>query len=106
MDCPEDLKFFLRCETNLHRVVRTIYTLCPLYSVELTNVQAIGIDGQRVDGPRATDFIIRSGGNCSFVAGDVMNQVIRSRYGQRLAQNSTREIWNPRCFTILAGMRR
>ncbi|KAI0784897.1 P-loop containing nucleoside triphosphate hydrolase protein [Abortiporus biennis] len=72
IQCPEGLKWFLKIDCQLHR-------------------SAIGLDRRRVNTQGAMDLISSRGG-ASFIVENVMNQVTRSRYGKRLAQNSTREI--------------
>lgn len=59
-------------------------------------IKAIGLDGSRVPVQRAMEAVSRlgpngEGGSASFIAGYTLNMVSRSRYGQKKAQNMTRE---------------
>ncbi|KAH7926802.1 P-loop containing nucleoside triphosphate hydrolase protein [Leucogyrophana mollusca] len=72
VDCPDGLLWYLKKELNLHRT-------------------AIGLNGSKVDVGRAMEAVSRAGG-ASFVAGNTLNIVTRSRYGQRMAQNMTRDV--------------
>ncbi|VDC05841.1 unnamed protein product [Peniophora sp. CBMAI 1063] len=81
VDCPEGLRPFLMLEVRLHRT-------------------AIALNERRVDGNRAMELISREG-NANFIVGRVMNQVTRSAYGRRLAQNMTREIGRAKNFVGL-----
>ncbi|KAH9939337.1 P-loop containing nucleoside triphosphate hydrolase protein [Epithele typhae] len=73
IDCPEGLKGYLYAEVKLHRT-------------------AIAVQNPRaVDGNRAMHMAEQANG-ANYIIGRLMNQVRRSNYGQRLAQNSTREI--------------
>ena len=48
--------------------------------------------------------LISREGNANFIVGQVMNQVTRSAYGRRLAQNMTRrEIGRAKNFVATAG---
>ncbi|KAI0030174.1 P-loop containing nucleoside triphosphate hydrolase protein [Vararia minispora EC-137] len=78
IDCPEGLKTFLQAECRLHRT-------------------AIGLSFQRVNGNKAMEIVGNSGGG-TFIVGRTQNQVTRSAYGRRLAQNLTREILPARAF--------
>ena len=65
--------------------------------------QPIALDGRKVPVDRAMELVSRvdhngQGGSASFVAGTTMNQVTRSRYGQRRTQNLTKEIKKARNF--------
>ncbi|KIP10370.1 hypothetical protein PHLGIDRAFT_101267 [Phlebiopsis gigantea 11061_1 CR5-6] len=73
---PEGMKFFLQSTLNLHRT-------------------AIALDPRKVDSARAMETLSKDG-SISYIVGNVLNQVRRSRYGKRLAQNSTREIGKAR----------
>lgn len=57
----------------------------------------------RVDPARAMDRLSRDGG-IRYIIGNIMNSVSRSRYGKRLAQNSTREIHQAKNFSAATGM--
>ncbi|KAH7912946.1 hypothetical protein BJ138DRAFT_1147123 [Hygrophoropsis aurantiaca] len=72
VDCPDGLLWYLKKELNLHRT-------------------AIGLNGAKVDVTRAMEAVSKAGG-ANFVAGNTLNIVTRSRYGQRLAQNMTRDV--------------
>ncbi|KAG6373746.1 hypothetical protein JVT61DRAFT_5888 [Boletus reticuloceps] len=75
--CPDGLLWYLSREINLHRT-------------------AIALDGSKVDVAKAMDAVSRigprGGGSATFIAGNVINIVQRSRYGKRAAQNTTREV--------------
>ncbi|EGO27756.1 hypothetical protein SERLADRAFT_354935 [Serpula lacrymans var. lacrymans S7.9] len=78
VDCPDGLLWFLKKELNMHRT-------------------AIGLNGSKVDVARSMDAVSRfgpkgEGGGATFIAGSIMNIVQRSRYGQRLPQNMTRDV--------------
>ncbi|KAJ8594009.1 hypothetical protein M405DRAFT_543679 [Rhizopogon salebrosus TDB-379] len=73
IECPDGLLWFLQREVNLHRT-------------------AIGLDGSKVNVNAAMEAVSREGGGAKFVAGTVMNQVSRSRYGKRGTTNMTRDI--------------
>ncbi|KAL4076371.1 hypothetical protein J3A83DRAFT_2194372 [Scleroderma citrinum] len=78
IDCPDGLLWYLKREVNLHRT-------------------AIGLDGSKVDVGRAMEAVSRlgsrgEGGGATFIAGNVINTVQRSRYGKRAAQNMTRDL--------------
>ncbi|KAH7887410.1 hypothetical protein F5I97DRAFT_1925860 [Phlebopus sp. FC_14] len=78
IECPDGLLWYLKRELNLHRT-------------------AIGLDGSRVDVSNAMEAVSRfgprgEGGGATFIAGNVINTVQRSRYGKRAAQNMTRDV--------------
>ncbi|KAG9317772.1 hypothetical protein JVU11DRAFT_1992 [Chiua virens] len=78
INCPDGLLWYLTRELNLHRT-------------------AIALDGSKVDVSAAMEAVSRfgprgEGGGATFIAGNVVNIVQRSRYGKRAAQNSTREV--------------
>ncbi|KAI6034873.1 hypothetical protein F5J12DRAFT_2067 [Pisolithus orientalis] len=78
IDCPDGLLWYLRREVNMHRT-------------------AVGLDGSKVDVARAMEAVSRfgprgEGGGATFIAGNVINTVQRSRYGRRVAQNMTRDL--------------
>lgn len=71
-------------------------------------VQAIGLDGSRVDVGRAMEAVSRfgprgEGGGATFIAGNVINTVQRSRYGKRAAQNMTRDLRPARSLVTSTG---
>ncbi|OBZ70474.1 Structural maintenance of chromosomes protein 5 [Grifola frondosa] len=72
IDCPEGLKWYLQSEVRLHRT-------------------AISLDAGRVDPNRAMEMVARTGG-ATYIIGNVVNTVTRSKYGKRLPQNSTKEV--------------
>jgi structural maintenance of chromosomes protein 5 len=49
------------------------------------------------------DMAARNGGGATFITGSTLNLVIRSRYGKRLPQNTTREIRPARNLVNVAG---
>ncbi|KAI0690848.1 hypothetical protein BC835DRAFT_1407403 [Cytidiella melzeri] len=70
VDCPEGMRWWLQSALNLHRTVSVII---------------------RVDPTQAMNVLSRNG-SISYVIGKIYNNVKRSKYGKRLAQNQTREI--------------
>lgn len=78
IDCADGLLWYLKREVNMHRT-------------------AIGLDGSKVDIAGAMEVVSRlgprgEGGGATFIAGNVINTVQRSRYGKRAAQNMTRDV--------------
>ncbi|KIJ69821.1 hypothetical protein HYDPIDRAFT_78852 [Hydnomerulius pinastri MD-312] len=78
LNCPDGLLWYLKREVNMHRT-------------------AIGLDGSRVGVSEAMEAVSRlgprgEGGGATFIAGNVINTVQRSRYGKRAAQNMTRDV--------------
>ncbi|KAG6844359.1 hypothetical protein H0H87_007540 [Tephrocybe sp. NHM501043] len=73
IECPDGMRWWLQCELNFHRT-------------------AVSLGG--VDTARAMDLVARldTGGGASFISKTTMNIVSRSQYGQRSANNMTREI--------------
>ncbi|GJE87507.1 structural maintenance of chromosomes protein [Phanerochaete sordida] len=82
VQCPDGIKWYLQSVMQLHRA-------------------AICLDPRRVDPQRAMDALSRDG-NVTYLVGNVTNQVRRSRYGKRLAQNSTREFGEARRLVAAA----
>ncbi|KAA1477744.1 P-loop containing nucleoside triphosphate hydrolase protein [Dentipellis sp. KUC8613] len=78
VDCPEEMRYYLTREVGLHRT-------------------AIGLQAHKIDVQRATDACARTGSGM-FIAGTVINNVLRSRYGKQLSQNSTRDLRQARFF--------
>ncbi|KAF9236197.1 P-loop containing nucleoside triphosphate hydrolase protein [Melanogaster broomeanus] len=78
LNCPDGLLWYLKREVNLHRT-------------------AIGLDGSKIDVSKAMEAVSRpgprgEGGGATFIAGNVINTVQRSRYGRHAAQNTTRDV--------------
>lgn len=48
--------------------------------------------------------VLSKDGGVAYIIGNVLNNVRRSRYGKRLAQNSTREIRQARNLVAATGM--
>ncbi|KXN89001.1 Structural maintenance of chromosomes protein 5 [Leucoagaricus sp. SymC.cos] len=88
VDCPEGLKWFLKRECNFHR-------------------NAIALDARRIDIGAAMEAVGRpeTGGGASFVCGNTMNIVQRSRYGSRALNNMTRDIPKARNLTVQTAWR-
>ena len=101
VDYPDGLKPFLMLEVRLHRTVRCLSPHSRHIS-HAFDMQAIALREGRVDGNRAMELISREG-NANFIVGKVMNQVTRSAYGRRLAQNMTRDIGRAKNFVATAG---
>ncbi|KAL5529915.1 SMC5 [Sanghuangporus sanghuang] len=81
---PEGMRWFLQDEIKLHRF-------------------AIGLNSSKIDMASAMNAISRDlpngqPGAGSFVAGNVLSMVTRSRYGSRKPFNNTRDIVAPKCF--------
>ncbi|KAI0340832.1 P-loop containing nucleoside triphosphate hydrolase protein [Trametopsis cervina] len=72
IDCPDGMRWWLQSAVGLHRT-------------------AIALDPRRVNQTEAMEVLSRNG-SINYIVGKIMNSVRRSKYGQRLAQNSTREI--------------
>ncbi|KAI0787066.1 P-loop containing nucleoside triphosphate hydrolase protein [Irpex lacteus] len=83
INCPEGMKWWLKSAVGLHRT-------------------AIALDPKRVNPAEAMNVLSRDG-SVSYIVGRIHNNVRRSRYGQRLAQNTTREIGNARNLAATTG---
>lgn len=103
VECAPGMKWWLKRELNLHRTVcRSLlflhYWTARVHVLFVNHPQAIGLDGKKVDVNKAMEAVTRigpngqGGGGATFIAGTVMNQVGRSRYGRRETQNMTRDI--------------
>lgn len=98
IDCPPGMHWWLKRELNLHRTVSSRRTSVPsLYLLERAFVQAIALNGDKVDVNRAMQAVSREspnggGGGATFINGRTINTVSRSRYGTRAIGNMTREV--------------
>jgi structural maintenance of chromosomes protein 5 len=71
-------------------------------------LQAIGLNGSKINVAHAMEAVSRvgpngEGGGASFVAGNTLHSVQRSRYGKRMAQNMTRDVRPARNLVNSAG---
>ncbi|PSR78324.1 hypothetical protein PHLCEN_2v7446 [Hermanssonia centrifuga] len=82
IQCPDGMVWFLQNALSLHRT-------------------PIALNPGRVDAARAMDALSRDGG-INYIVGNIFNAVRRSKYGKRLAQNSTREIQQARNLVATA----
>lgn len=99
INCPEGMKWWLKSAVGLHRTVK----FSMFYHLDLTDdYQAIALDPKRVNPAEAMNVLSRDG-SVSYIVGRIHNNVRRSRYGQRLAQNTTREIGNARNLAATTG---
>ncbi|KAJ7056762.1 P-loop containing nucleoside triphosphate hydrolase protein [Mycena amicta] len=81
VECPEGLKWFLQKDLNLHRIAISRRGVAP------------------TDIPRVTESMMRSGGSATFIEGNNVHQVARSRYGNRETMSSTTGIRQAKNFT-------
>ncbi|KAF8076878.1 hypothetical protein FPV67DRAFT_1605252 [Lyophyllum atratum] len=74
IECPEGMRFWLQREVNAHR---TAIALNP-----------------HIDVQKAMEFVARpqSGGGATFINGNTINNVSRSRYGRRAIGNISRDV--------------
>ena len=73
--------------------------LCTTYQFKanLVLLKAVGLNANAINMDRAMDAVTRpspygEAGSTTYIAGNVINTVSRSRYAQRKAQNSTRDV--------------
>ncbi|KAK2463737.1 hypothetical protein APHAL10511_004230 [Amanita phalloides] len=86
VDCPKELKWFLKKELNMHR---TAISLRP------------NVDVNKVMRLVARDGANGAGNGATFFNGPTLNIVTRSRYGKRAVANMTREIRGARTLRIV-----
>jgi len=92
IECPEELKWFLQVN-GLHRTVRLPFPF--LKEVILKYIQPIALNERSVNVNESMTTIGEKGGG-NFIAGGVVYNLSRSRYGKRLVQSSTRDYGNAR----------
>ncbi|KIM34992.1 hypothetical protein M413DRAFT_449948 [Hebeloma cylindrosporum] len=84
VDYPAGMKWFLMREVNLHRT-------------------AIALNGNRIDVNQAMQLVARPTdrhpGGATFINGNTMNNVTRSRYGRKAIGNVTRDVPSARNLT-------
>ncbi|GLB34268.1 putative P-loop containing nucleoside triphosphate hydrolase protein [Lyophyllum shimeji] len=74
IDCPEGMRWWMQRELNLHRLAVTL--------------------NPNIDVNKAMELVARpeTGGGATFINGNTMNNVSRSRYGRRAIGNTTRDV--------------
>ena len=75
---------------------------CPFQVILDRDTLSQAVGGNRVDVKKAMDAVTRREA-ANFITGSTMNQVTRSRYGRRLAQNMTRALRPARTFSTASG---
>jgi len=87
VECPPAMRWFLMREVNLHR---TAVSLAPIK--DLNNAMNL------VSRPTQNHP-----GGATFVSGNSINNVTRSRYGKKAMNNMTRDLNDARSFTVPMG---
>jgi hypothetical protein len=103
VEYPEGMRWFLMRDVNLHRTVNYYLFTIADDSDNGSSSQAIALNGSRIDVNQAMQLVARPTdkhpGGASFINGNTMNNVTRSRYGRKAIGNVTRDVPQGRNLT-------